>query len=115
MRLYPNPFADINMFRAKLMPPKLIHQPYIRERLHIRLNQAWQRTMTVIHAPPGYGKTVLLKSWADNQLQPIGWLRLDSEDNELRRFLFYFLHALPIPSDEELHYWSERIRQTDTE
>jgi LuxR family maltose regulon positive regulatory protein len=115
MRLYPNPLADLNLFRAKLMPSKTIHQPYIRERLHIRLNHAWQRTITVIHAPSGYGKTVLLKSWADSQLQPIGWLRLDSEDNELRRFMFYFLHALPIPSNEELHDWSEWIRRSDSE
>lgn len=115
MRLYPNALTDINMFQAKLIPPKPIHQPYIRERLHIRLNQAWHRTITVIHAPSGYGKTVLLKSWADRQLQPIGWLRLDSEDNELRRFMFYFLHALPIPSNDELNNWSERIRRLDSE
>lgn len=115
MSSYPIAFTDIHMFRAKLMPPKTIHQPYIRERLHIRLNHAWQRTITVIHAPSGYGKTVLLKSWADSQLQPISWLRLDSEDNELRRFMFYFLHASPIPSSEELHDWSERIRRSDSE
>ncbi len=114
MDSYPDAFTDIHMFRAKLMPPKPIRQPYIRERLHIRLNQAWQRTITVVQAPSGYGKTVLLKSWADHQLQPIGWLRLDSEDNELRRFMFYFLHALPLPSNEELlHDWSERISRSD--
>jgi hypothetical protein len=37
MRLYQNPFTDLNMFRAKLISPKLVHQPYIRERLHITL------------------------------------------------------------------------------
>jgi LuxR family maltose regulon positive regulatory protein len=115
MRLHPNAFTDINMFQAKLIPPKSTRQPYIRERLINRLNQAWQRTMTVIHAPSGYGKTVLLKSWADRQQQPVSWLRLDSEDNELRRFMYYFLYALPIPSDEKLHSWSEWIRLSDSE
>ncbi|WP_164821572.1 LuxR C-terminal-related transcriptional regulator [Paenibacillus koleovorans] len=79
------------------------------------MNAAWHRTLTVITAPAGYGKTALLRCWADRQPQPIGWLRLDSGDDELRRFLFYFLHRLPIPSDEELRKWSERICESDAE
>lgn len=35
-----------------------------RERLHTALDRAMQRPLTVVAAPAGWGKTVLLSEWA---------------------------------------------------
>ncbi|WP_135554824.1 LuxR C-terminal-related transcriptional regulator [Paenibacillus cymbidii] len=103
------------LFRAKLIPPAPIPQPLLRERLFSKLSAAWKRNVTVITAPAGYGKTSLLQSWADNQRFNVRWLRLDADDNELRRFLFYFVHTLPFPSEDEQSSWARRIMDTDSE
>ncbi|WP_176220734.1 LuxR C-terminal-related transcriptional regulator [Cohnella massiliensis] len=48
-----------------------------------------------IAAPAGYGKTSLLQAWTSKQKRPLGWLRLDSLDDNLGRFLSYLSHAIP--------------------
>lgn len=50
--------------------------------------------MTLV-APAGYGKTSLLQTWTGKQKRPVGWLRLDSQDDNLGRFLSYLAHAIP--------------------
>lgn len=101
--------------RAKLNPPAPPTQPLPRERLFPELNAAWRRKLTLITAPAGYGKTSLLQIWADSLRQPAAWLRLDPGDNELRRFLLYFLQALPYPSEAEQDRWAGRIRDMHPE
>lgn len=110
------PHGFIRLFRSKLNPPALVAPAFRRERLFHKLNAAWEHKLTVITAPAGYGKTSLLQSWADSQQHPIGWLRLDSDDNELRRFLFYLIYAIPLPSDvafqDEYSAW---IQEADSD
>lgn len=93
------PFGTARLFRSKLSPPMPLSHPFRRERLLHRLHAGWKRKLTVITAPAGYGKTSLLQSWTAGERRPIGWLRLDPRDDELRRFLFYFLHAIPLLPD----------------
>lgn len=107
--------GSFRLIRAKLNPPAPPTQPLSRERLYPELNAAWQRKLTLIAAPAGYGKTSLLQSWTDSLRQPTAWLRLDPGDNDLRRFLLYLLHALPFPSEAEQARWADRIRDTPAE
>ena len=50
--------------------------------------------LTLVSAPAGYGKSVLVAQWAEQLDSPIAWLSLDSSDSELRTFLQYFLAAV---------------------
>ena len=64
-----------------------------------RLNVGFHRELTLISAPAGFGKTTLLSEWvaACKRLEPkvrIAWLSLDEGDNDLIRFLAYFVAAL---------------------
>jgi LuxR family transcriptional regulator, maltose regulon positive regulatory protein len=76
--------------------PKVVH----RSRLIDRLNEGWQRTLsvTLISAPAGFGKTTLISEWTAT-LTPskgvrVAWLSLDEGDNDPARFLAYLIAAL---------------------
>jgi len=52
------------------------------------------RPLTLISAPAGYGKTVLMSSFLQDCGLPWVWLSLDEHDNDLRLFLEYLVAAL---------------------
>ena len=65
------------------------------------LNNGLDRKLTLVSAPAGFGKTTLLSHWLDqlgennaNLKFRFSWLSLDDEDNDLTRFLTYFVSAL---------------------
>jgi LuxR family transcriptional regulator, maltose regulon positive regulatory protein len=45
-------------------------------------------------APPGYGKTMLLAQWAEQDPRPLVWLSADQHDNDPARLLTYLAVAL---------------------
>lgn len=85
---------------SKLQIP-LLRTPFVaRQRLIAHLDEAlpranaWQRALTLISAPAGYGKTTLLCHWLSGIAHPVAWLSLDENDNDPTRFLTYLLAAL---------------------
>src|SRR2546423_2318750 len=56
-------------------PPRL---PVRRRRLVRRLRSAPPGTLVLISAPAGYGKTSLLRQWAEDDPRPFAWVALDS-------------------------------------
>ena len=68
----------------------------VRARLHEALDAGTRRPLTLISAPPGAGKTVLLGSWiaAGGPPGPVAWLSLDAADADRRRFWRAVLEAL---------------------
>ncbi len=67
-----------------------VYRPHLLE----RLQQVKQYPLTVVCAPAGYGKSVLMSSWAQHCDCHIAWLSLDEDDNDLGLFEAYFLAAL---------------------
>ena len=72
--------------------PKFVHRPRLIERLNEGLSSGCK--LTLISAPAGFGKTTLVSEWIAGCERPIGWLSLDEGDNDLTRFLTYFIAAL---------------------
>ncbi|MBZ0283609.1 MAG: LuxR C-terminal-related transcriptional regulator [Anaerolineae bacterium] len=66
----------------------------LRRRLIDRLNEGLHGKSTLISAPAGFGKTTLVSEWVTNCNRPTAWLSLDEGDNDLTRFLTYFVAAL---------------------
>ncbi|MBK8431143.1 MAG: hypothetical protein IPL28_07545 [Chloroflexi bacterium] len=71
-----------------LAPPSLVPRP----RLIAQLEAGLAGKLTLVSAPPGFGKTSLLASWLAGRAS--AWLSLDEEDNDPTRFLAYLLAAL---------------------
>ncbi|MAT41881.1 MAG: hypothetical protein CL609_06035 [Anaerolineaceae bacterium] len=74
------------------IPPNVINRPHLVERLSTGLTAG--RILTLISAPPGYGKTTLLSEWLVSHREHTAWLGLDEQDNNVIRFWTYFVAAL---------------------
>jgi LuxR family maltose regulon positive regulatory protein len=70
--------------------PELVSRPRLMERLSTGLH----RKLTIISAPAGFGKTTLVIQWLKSVQCPSTWLSLDESDNDVTRFLTYFVAAL---------------------
>jgi len=67
-----------------------------RPRLTDQLNTCSSRKLTLISAPAGFGKSTLLSACIQQIKNGtrVAWLSLDEGDNDLNRFLTYFIAAL---------------------
>jgi LuxR family maltose regulon positive regulatory protein len=75
-------------------PPrsKIVLRPRLIERLNEGLSLGHK--LALISAAAGFGKTTLTSEWIASCGRPIAWLSLDEGDNDLTRFLTYFVAAL---------------------
>ena len=83
------PLLATKLFAPHLRP-RLVQRPH----LHAQLAACLTHPLTLVSAPAGFGKTTLVSMWVRTLAQPVGWLALDEDDNDLRRFLTYFAGAL---------------------
>jgi LuxR family maltose regulon positive regulatory protein len=82
--------------KTKLHIPA-IHQDIVsRPRLLQRLDSGVNGKLTLISATAGFGKSTLLSNWVQQTKAHtrIAWLSLEEGDNDLSRFLIYFVAAL---------------------
>jgi len=86
--------TNLSIIRTKLLQPSMVAKHVHRQRLFNRLDQWLPRPLTLVSAPAGYGKTVLVSSWLESSSRPSAWLSLDENDNDLRLFLIYFLASI---------------------
>lgn len=93
------------LLQTKLYLPPNRESLVTRERLINWLDKGFQRKLTLISAPAGYGKSTLLSEWANKTQVPVAWLSLDESDNIRPRFWAYFraaLHTLPTIQETEI-------------
>lgn len=85
------------LLTTKLYVPRLRTDLVTRTRLIAHLGQAVRGPVSLVAAPAGWGKTMLLAAWhADPEREPwpVGWVSLDAGDNDPMRFWTYVLAAL---------------------
>ena len=82
------------LLKTKLHIPPARPNLVARPRLIERLNDGLTRPLTLVSAPPGFGKTTLITAWLEPQPLPAAWLSIDERDNDLARFLMYLVAAL---------------------
>jgi LuxR family maltose regulon positive regulatory protein len=78
---------------TKIRVPKDRQPSIARLRLLERMNVATDRPVTLLSAPAGYGKTTLLRNWAETQAARTVWLALDARDNDSVRLGRYLAGA----------------------
>jgi LuxR family maltose regulon positive regulatory protein len=85
---------ESNLLSTKLFIPEPRQDYIIRENLLASLDISFTRKLSLIAAPPGYGKTTLLSVWIKERDFPAAWLSLDNGDNDSVLFLHYLIAAL---------------------
>jgi LuxR family maltose regulon positive regulatory protein len=90
-----NPEAkSLPIIRTKLYVPSMTLDHVPRRELLELMDKALEVPLTLVAAPAGFGKSVLVSDWARRQDQPVGWVSLDESDGELRQFLSYLVAAV---------------------
>jgi len=84
--------------------PVVVETKVTRPRVRSEHVQRWglvaalradSRRLTLVAAPPGFGKTTLLAEWAATEDAPgVAWLSVDEDDNDPARFFAYAAEAL---------------------
>ena len=72
--------------------PNLVSRPRLVERLDEGLRLGHR--LILISASAGSGKTTLLSEWVAASQEPVAWLSLDEDDNDLARFWMYTVAVL---------------------
>jgi LuxR family transcriptional regulator, maltose regulon positive regulatory protein len=83
-----------HLLRTKLYVPPIRSNQIARPSLSDLINGGLDRSLILVSAPAGYGKTTLVSSWLKESQIPSAWLSLDDGDNDPIRFLQYLLAAL---------------------
>jgi LuxR family transcriptional regulator, maltose regulon positive regulatory protein len=82
------------LLRAKLRPPIVPEHHVRRPRLLRLLDETVSAPLTLVVAPAGVGKTVLVSSWAAESTVPTAWLSLDEADRDGRQLWSGVIAAL---------------------
>jgi LuxR family maltose regulon positive regulatory protein len=82
------------VLETKLTRPR-VRSEHVPRRDLLAVLRSGSRRLTLVAAPPGFGKTTLLAEWAASA-EGIGvaWLSLDENDNDPARFLAYLIATL---------------------
>jgi LuxR family transcriptional regulator, maltose regulon positive regulatory protein len=86
--------APSTPIRTRLYRPSLPNDLVDRPRLIERLNRGLDHPLTLVSAPAGYGKSILVSSWLNSCERPSAWLSLDEPIDDLGAFLTYFVLAV---------------------
>jgi len=88
---------QLPLIPTKLTPPRGAGKVVTRSRLIDLQGSILKRTLTLVQAPAGYGKSTLLSQWRQNFLvegKVVAWVSLSEEDASPHRFLSYVTAAL---------------------
>jgi len=84
------------LLKTKLFRPPLRTSLISRARIISKLNAGLDGKLTLVSAPPGFGKTTLVSEWLSQT--PAGyelaWLSLEENDNDPTQFFAYLIGAL---------------------
>ncbi len=86
----PEPDLLVTKFTIPPVRSVLLHRSHMRR----VLDQSCSVPLTLLSAPPGFGKTTLLSAWARQSTRAVAWLTLDDQDNDPTRFWAYVIAAL---------------------
>ena len=91
--------SEISTLGSPILATKLYIPPHrpnsvLRPRLTALMNEGLDRKLTLISAPPGFGKTTLVSEWIAGSERPAAWLSLDDGDNDSTRFITHLIAAL---------------------
>lgn len=90
---------SLPIVRTKLYRPAVPSDLLPRDRLLSMMDHSVRLPLTLVSAPAGYGKTVLVSDWLQRRQHNFAWISLDPSDSGISQFLQYIIAAI---SDSDL-------------
>lgn len=106
------PMINTKCFAPPLRP-HYVSRSRLTERLHVGLQQ--KARLSLVCAPAGYGKSVLVSQWLAELASPtlsVGWYSLDESDNDLHRFFAYIAASLSLDAQPETTNYTQQPTYT---
>lgn len=88
--------SEFTLDELKFLKPSVVSDVVNRPRLFNMLDSGSKGVMTLISAPAGYGKSVLVRSWLETSDKPTTWLTIDENIADLNAFVNYFITAVRV-------------------
>ncbi|MEE8584146.1 MAG: AAA family ATPase, partial [Acidobacteriota bacterium] len=85
---------NLPFFRTKLNRPPVAADLVCRPRLLDALDKGIRMPLSLVSAPAGYGKSMLVSHWVESRTEQCAWLSLDEEDSGMVVFLAHLLAAV---------------------
>ncbi len=82
------------LFKTLLQKPNLSRDILLRERLIRRLEENKHKSMILVSAPAGYGKSILIAQWLEQEPWQSTWINLTEDQNQISTFFWYVYTAL---------------------
>jgi len=82
------------MLKTKLHRPRLTAEHVLRSRLISKFEQNCHKPLSLVCAPVGYGKSMLISSWLENSKYKYVWISLSEVENDPKVFLNYLKTAI---------------------
>jgi LuxR family maltose regulon positive regulatory protein len=79
---------DTRLLQTKLHAPRSRHGSVVRQRLADQLSRGVESKLTLVSAPPGFGKSTLVGDWVASRASEVAaaWRSLDPEDSDPATF-----------------------------
>ena len=105
--------SSVPLIRTKLYRPSVPLDVVGRDRLFQLMGRAFEVPLTLVSAPAGYGKSVLVAQWAEHCEHPVAWLSLDEDESDLRLFLQYLVAAVHTVAEGACRATEELLQATE--
>ena len=86
--------SPVAVHRSKIERPVLAGQWVRRPHIEARLDRAIERSLTLLTAPAGHGKTSTIACWLELRELDAAWMTVDERDSDLTRFATHVAAAL---------------------
>ncbi len=102
------------IFKSKIVCPKLREGLIERKGLYERLDQSSYKKLSLVSAPPGYGKTTIVSAWCKTLNSPVVWLRLNKEEGSLSKFLCYLIASFQVSFPGSMRQTKSAMKSLDS-
>ena len=101
------------VLKTKLHRPPITKDLVLRSELIENISLNKHLPLSLVSAPAGYGKSIIISNWIEITNEKYAWLSLDEEHNNLHIFLKYLVAAIRLSYPETLASMDAFLKNVD--
>ncbi|WP_439185050.1 LuxR C-terminal-related transcriptional regulator [Carboxylicivirga taeanensis] len=101
------------ILKTRLYKPQINGKLIERKQLIEKLDAGKDKSLSLVIAPTGYGKSVIISSWLEKTNTKYCWITLDEELNDFSRFLSHMVYGIEMHFEGEFDRIQEILSEND--